>query len=79
MNDPRQTVLDLYENYNQEGHLSESAEDAVQDFTYKLLAKFCETLGHESIADQCGRPEHDYCKLCNDTTPGQAKRPTATA
>lgn len=34
----------------------------------------CLVYGHESIADQCNMPAHDYCWSCRTLTPGRAPR-----
>ncbi len=34
----------------------------------------CRLFGHDPIADQCGRAEHDFCVWCNASTPGMAPR-----
>jgi hypothetical protein len=34
----------------------------------------CKMVGHEPIADQCGRPEHDFCAWCRKPTPNRAPR-----
>jgi hypothetical protein len=35
----------------------------------------CTTFGHEPVADQCNRPEHDLCTWCHKLMPNRAKRP----
>ena len=40
----------------------------------ELPKVFCKWLGHAPEADQCGRPEHDFCIRCNASTPNRAKR-----
>lgn len=32
----------------------------------------CFLLGHHSIPDHCGIPEHDYCMFCRKSMPGAA-------
>lgn len=32
----------------------------------------CAVWGHDPTADQCNRPEHDYCVYCGTRTPNQA-------
>lgn len=34
----------------------------------------CKVCGHEPIADQCGKPEHDFCAWCRKSMPHQAPR-----
>ena len=70
--DPRTIVLDLYEGFNEEGHLSEAAEEAVEGFAFKLIERFCEKLGHRPLRDHCDRSEHDYCAECRAILPGAA-------
>lgn len=35
------------------------------EFEDKVKAVLCSALGHDYIADQCRKPEHDYCVRCN--------------
>ena len=42
--------------------------------TTELPKILCKHLGHQPIADQCNKPEHDYCGRCGESTPGQAER-----
>lgn len=41
-----------------------------------VLALICEVDGHDAVADQCNKPDHDYCAICNISMPGQAPRST---
>lgn len=34
----------------------------------------CKLFGHEPVADQCNRPEHDLCLWCQRSMPDQAQR-----
>jgi hypothetical protein len=38
----------------------------------------CIPFGHEVIADQCMKPEHDYCLYCNRLVPHGADEERAT-
>lgn len=46
-------------------------QDHVETPLRKLL---CDTYGHSPTADQCGRPEHDFCVTCETLMPGAAPR-----
>ena len=35
------------------------------DWDASVAAWICDQLGHELIQDQCGKPEHDYCRICD--------------
>ncbi len=48
--------------------------DAFSKAAEKLLEKLCGKLGHQSIQDNCAKPEHDFCRFCNTITPGGYKR-----
>ena len=37
------------------------------DFENKFAEVFCNSRGHELVPDQCGKPEHDFCVMCNQT------------
>lgn len=37
----------------------------------------CWAFGHRPIPDQCAKPEHDACALCNKAMPGRAERRSA--
>lgn len=47
--------------------------DALDETELVLMRKLCAVAGHESISDQCGKPEHDYCTFCREITPNGAK------
>jgi len=38
------------------------------------LAALCRVFGHEPVADQCDKPEHDFCVQCMTPMPGLAPR-----
>jgi hypothetical protein len=38
------------------------------------LRALCLLFGHDPVADQCGRPEHDHCLYCGKPMPGRARR-----
>lgn len=42
---------------------------------YWLWRPYCWLWGHDPGADQCDRPEHDFCVICMKKTPGKAVRP----
>lgn len=44
--------------------------DDLDGLMNKLMGKFCALVGHESIPDHCGKPEHDYCEWCREITSG---------
>lgn len=33
----------------------------------------CAVVGHDPTTDHCGIPDHDYCEVCMQRTPGQAQ------
>lgn len=37
-------------------------------------AVLCHAFGHEPVADQCDKPEHDFCVHCMTPMPGLAQR-----
>ena len=39
-----------------------------------FLRLLCMLVGHEPIADQCNKPEHDYCITCGRSMPGLGQR-----
>jgi hypothetical protein len=40
------------------------------EFIEKNIAKvLCRIYGHRPERDQCGRPEHDFCLICNKLIP----------
>lgn len=44
-------------------------EEAVEK---PVMALICEVDGHEPMADQCNKPEHDHCGICHMPMRGQA-------
>lgn len=57
------------------GTPSTEGEHEEIDEARSLIARFiCKIYGHEPTQDQCGMPEHDYCTICEELTPGQAPR-----
>ena len=45
---------------------AESSLEAQCDFEEFFLGLICEYNGKHNLApDQCGKPEHDYCTVCN--------------
>lgn len=38
------------------------------------LAVLCFLFGHKPVADQCDKPEHDFCVYCMTPKPGLAPR-----
>jgi len=40
----------------------------------RIQSTICFFFGHSPEADQCGRPEHDFCLWCMKLTPNQAER-----
>lgn len=39
------------------------------------LWALCRVYGHKPVADQCNRPEHDFCVYCSKRMPGTAHGP----
>lgn len=40
-------------------------EDRAQEFEDKFCELICEYRGHDLVPDQCMKPEHYYCTMCN--------------
>lgn len=54
-----------------EGRIENGAEHVE---TVGLWA-LCLYFGHEPVADQCNKPEHDFCVYCHKSMPGSAHGP----
>ena len=77
--DPRGDIQGLYEGLVdkleiQDIDFIEAEVEEIHNSVAKALEKFCAKLGHSPVADQCNRPEHDYCRFCATKTPGLATR-----
>lgn len=64
-------VIALFDKYSESFGLSDTDfpkknyQDQACEFEEKFNEWVCKVRGHEFIADQCGKPEHDYCHRCN--------------
>lgn len=60
-------MIDLFENHRTsfgldgEGFLDDQCE-----FETRFCHLICEYRGHDIVPDQCMKPEHDYCCVCNE-------------
>lgn len=53
---------------------SDEETEALEEKLDAFKRELCGLYGCLPIQDHCGKPEHDYCFVCNTLTPGQAKR-----
>lgn len=57
------------------GVWSDDHEESDDEEDHRVVGRaLCAAWGHEPTADQCGRPEHDFCLCCGERTPHQATR-----
>lgn len=55
--------------------LGDEVTDKVEEKVIKLFKEaYCAQLGHEVQPDHCNRPEHNFCIICMEKRPGEAKR-----
>lgn len=54
------------------GDFSKEIDWAEKYVCKPILKMICRHIGHDIESDQCGKPEHDFCVICQETFPGQA-------
>ena len=64
-------MIDLFEKYQEFFGMAdkdfpgdESPQGKACEFEDRFLELICEHNGHDIVPDQCGKPEHDYCVVC---------------
>lgn len=67
MNDERiDEVIKLFLHYRDSLGISDNPDlERAIDFEDKFCEWICSVKGHEIGPDQCGRPEHDLCYVCD--------------
>jgi hypothetical protein len=50
----------------------EAGTNGEDGLLYTVMRRFCAVLGHVPERDTCGRAEHDCCRYCRASTPGEA-------
>jgi hypothetical protein len=71
----RQAIWRKCEDFEENlGQRIERWEDQIYGVNARLQRGVCAVLGHISVEDSCGIPEHDYCVCCMKITPNRADR-----
>lgn len=64
----------VWDKLKEEGVLSNISDDFWDWFDEviekPLMRLICDVEGHSPTRDMCGKPEHDYCAICQLSMPG---------